>query len=702
MHLAQGNPAQPSPIQSRSAQSRRAGLDWIRLAGHQRLTWQLVTTEGLRWERKTFRSESGAALARGRVQERNALRGRYGCVNKSTDPERTCQFRRIGCLALVVYFRTTSASIDVVLFFLWGGVGGDKRGSKRSHAREQEIALREQEITPREDIALTEQDNARPGARDRAQRARDRAPGSKISRSGSKRSRSGSKRSRAREQDIALGEQHIVLREQEIAHQEQEIAPREQEIALREQGIALRDISAHAWRICLEFSSTGVQVPGSKITHTREQEIAHQGARDRAQGARDRAPGRGQAPGRIPARKSAPRAARPPPTRRAARMRGGGGWDRRLVQLSNDGIGTVESLWRNRGAPYRRDATAAALLLPLRRDMKSARLQPAGRNGSGRGPDADRAIGFEEMDAGRRRARPFLPQCSPREATGAAASGILPKDVKSPILTAAAAATGCGRGMHRPTPPRGGPARARPGTFEAWPPPPGRSEEEVTRLHGSRIPVGVCGERGFTGGCPIAVRGGRSCPNIPFGISDTNLFKRRCAGAVRPGRWRRARAGPKEPRGGGGGAGPTGRRGFAGAGQLVPIWRAGHVPAPLWKDRSPIFPKGCCPLRTPAGQHRPNLPRAASSGETVLPGILGGGGSGGGGHTPQAPVWAGARHVRARPCSSNLPLRRRQADAHYRAGARNCLWHIVIQMSRCSGESQCRSEHPKRRGSIQR
>eukprot|EP00661_Eupelagonemidae_sp_cell13_P016517 gene16517-biopygen2253 len=39
---------------------------------------------------------------------------------------------------------------------------------------------------------------------------------------------------------------------------------------------------------------------------------------------------------RIPARKSTPRAARPP-TRRAVRGRGRGGWDGTLVQLSNDG-----------------------------------------------------------------------------------------------------------------------------------------------------------------------------------------------------------------------------------------------------------------------------------------------------------------------------------------------------------------------------
>eukprot|EP00661_Eupelagonemidae_sp_cell13_P007622 gene7622-biopygen13603 len=53
-------------------------------------------------------------------------------------------------------------------------------------------------------------------------------------------------------------------------------------------------------------------------------------------------------PGCIPARKSAPRA-----TRRAARARGGGGWDRRLVQLFNDGLGTpsrsfLASGWRER------------------------------------------------------------------------------------------------------------------------------------------------------------------------------------------------------------------------------------------------------------------------------------------------------------------------------------------------------------------
>eukprot|EP00661_Eupelagonemidae_sp_cell13_P018399 gene18399-biopygen5418 len=41
------------------------------------------------------------------------------------------------------------------------------------------------------------------------------------------------------------------------------------------------------------------------------------------------------------------------PTRRATRARGGGGWDRRLVQLSNDGLGRVISQilasgWRKR------------------------------------------------------------------------------------------------------------------------------------------------------------------------------------------------------------------------------------------------------------------------------------------------------------------------------------------------------------------
>eukprot|EP00661_Eupelagonemidae_sp_cell13_P015419 gene15419-biopygen12725 len=73
----------------------------------------------------------------------------------------------------------------------------------------------------------------------------------------------------------------------------------------------------------------------------------------------------------------------------------------------------------------------------------------------------------------------------------------------------------------------------------------------------------------------------------------------RPTGALRPGRRRGTSQSSREP-------------GFAGAGQSVFIWRAGHGSARLWKDRIRVFPKTYWATPGP-----PYERRLASAGETV-------------------------------------------------------------------------------------